>query len=239
MASNSGVVPARLTSPGPPCPQDDRAETGVAPTPKCRGLLFWQLDSGRMGRRSPFFVAIARDERTLATSRRRHQPTGSAAVHGARWAIALEFKIVVLGAGQAHEAAGIHQSAWQHISLAARRAGAAEHCASDWVHEQPLARGFTERARRIPQGPERRRADICQTPHSVLFKVGDAAALIANARLNELLRDSFGLPWFRKTVIHCRDVTLRRLMNRVVCSLPDRIVIEAQGADINPEQSWA
>jgi len=26
---------------------------------------------------------------------------------------------------------------------------------------------------------------------------------------------------------------------RVVCSLPDRIVIEAQGADINPEQSWA
>jgi hypothetical protein len=83
------------------------------------------------------------------------------------------------------------------------------------------------------------KADICQTPHSVLLKVGDAAALIANARLNELLRDSFGLSWFRKTVIHCRDVTRRRLMNSVVCSLPDRIVIKAQGADINPEQCRA
>jgi hypothetical protein len=73
----------------------------------------------------------------------------------------------------------------------------------------------------------------------LLFKVGDAAGFIPNAHLNELLRDSFGLPWFRKTVIHCRDVTWRRLVNNVVCSLADRIVIEAQGADINPEQSWA
>lgn len=31
----------------------------------------------------------------------------------------------------------------------------------------------------------------------VLFEVGDAAGLIANARLNDLLRDSFGLSWFR------------------------------------------
>jgi hypothetical protein len=62
--------------------------------------------------------------------------------------------------------------------------------------------------------------------HLVLFKIGDTAGLIANASLNELLRDTFGLPWFRKIVIYCRDVTLRRLVNRVVCSLADWVVVE-------------
>ena len=71
----------------------------------------------------------------------------------------------------------------------------------------------------------------------LLFKVGDAPGFIPNAHLNELLRDSFGLPWFRKTVIHCRDVTWRRLMNSVVCSLPDRVVVEPQGRISTPSRA--
>ena len=43
---------------------------------------------------------------------------------------------------------------------------------------------------------------------TVLFEVRDAAGLVANAHLDELLRNSFGLPWFRKTVIHCRECYL-------------------------------
>src|SRR5215813_9225502 len=78
---------------------------------------------------------------------------------------------------------------------------------------------------------------LSQNAYSVLFKIGDAAGLIANTRLDELLRSSFGLPWFRKTVIHCRDVALRRLMNRVVCFLPYRVIAEAKVRISNPSSA--
>jgi hypothetical protein len=37
--------------------------------------------------------------------------------------------------------------------------------------------------------------------HLVLFKIGDTAGLIANASLNELLRDTFGSPGFGKSTV--------------------------------------
>jgi hypothetical protein len=59
-----------------------------------------------------------------------------------------------------------------------------------------------------------------------LFVVADAATLVADARHKGLLWNVLGRPRLRKVIVHCGDAFFRRALQRVVDSLPERVVLE-------------
>jgi hypothetical protein len=67
----------------------------------------------------------------------------------------------------------------------------------------------------------------------------DAAALIAYARLNNLLGYRLGRARFKKIVIYCSDAPRRRILSRFVRSFTYRVVVEGQCADIGVQQRSA
>jgi len=68
-----------------------------------------------------------------------------------------------------------------------------------------------------------------------LLVVSDAAALIANARLEGLLESR--LPRFREIIVHRGHGSFRRALNCVKGSLADRVVTKSKGANINADHA--
>jgi len=69
-----------------------------------------------------------------------------------------------------------------------------------------------------------------------LFVIRDSAALIADARLKSLLWDRLGRTWFREIVVNRDNASFRCVLNRLIRSLSDRVVLERQGSNINVQQ---
>jgi hypothetical protein len=59
-----------------------------------------------------------------------------------------------------------------------------------------------------------------------LLKVGDAATLIADPSLKELLWSGLGRSGLWETVVHGTDALLKCALDEVVSSLPHRIILQ-------------